>query len=371
MTATEPSSVIVRRLEVRDVRNLESVDMEPSASTNVLYGDNGQGKTSLLEAVYWLATTRSFRTHRLREMIRHGAAGGSVRARLSDPLTGVREQHVGLASGRRLVRVDGQKPRSLAEYAVRTPVVVFHPGELGLTTGPASGRRTLVDRVALFLDPQSHRLQQAYTQAMRARQRLLQQHGSRAPGLEAYEQLMVSHGAGLSRYREQAAKHLIDAADTVFEQVAPSGLRLTARYAPGGSDHEPEAASRLFADRERDSRRSSPGFGPHRDDLVLELNDRRARTDASQGQHRLLTLSLKIAEMACIGAASGTNPLLLLDDVSSELDAERTDAFFALLGRRRDQVFLTTTRPEMLPVFERKLGGTKVFEVISGRVQAS
>ena len=104
---------------------------------------------------------------------------------------------------------------------------------------------------------------------------------------------------------------------------------------------------------------------------MLELNDRRARTDASQGQHRLLTLSLKIAEMVCISVGSGTNPLLLLDDVSSELDAERTDAFFALLGRRKDQVFLTTTRPEMLPVFEHKLGGGKVFQVDSGRVTSS
>ncbi len=82
----------------------------------------------------------------------------------------------------------------------------------------------------------------------------------------------------------------------------------------------------------------------------------------------MLTLSLKIAEMVCVGEGCGVNPLLLLDDVSSELDAERTEAFFDLLGHRKDQVFLTTTRPEMLPVYERKMGEAKVFLVDAGRV---
>lgn len=349
------------------MRNLEAADLELSPSTNVVCGDNGQGKTSLLEAIYWVATTRSFRTHRLRELIRHGADGCSTRAMISDVL-GSREQLVGLARTQRLVRIDGQKPASVAQYAVRTPVVVFHPGELNLTMGPASGRRTLMDRVALFTDAESHAVHQAYTHAMRARQRLLQVEGTEAAGLEAYEQLMAINGAELSRHRGQVVERLIEATRRAFEQVAPQAIHLRARYVQGGSLQREEAVRRLFELRRQDSRRSWAGFGPHRDDLVFEINGRSMRTDASQGQHRLLTLSLKIAEMTCIGEASGTHPLLLLDDVSSELDASRTDAFFDLLGQRRDQVFLTTTRPEMLPVYERRMGTARVFRVSSGRV---
>ncbi len=367
MTATA-SSVIIERLEVRDLRNLEVVDVEPSASTNVLCGDNGQGKTSVLEAIYLAATTRSFRTHRLRELIRHGTKASSVKAWLSDPL-GVRMQHVGLSSGHRVVRVDEQRPPSLAEYAVRTPVVVFHPGELGLTMGPASGRRKLMDRVSLFVDPASHQAQRAYTQAMRARQRLLQTEGTSASGLDAYEELMARHGVAWTGHRCRTTAQLVAAAEAVFSEVAPSTLVLSACYHPGGSEVHAEVTERLAADRESDRRRSSARFGPHRDDLVFDLNGRRVRTDASQGQHRLLTLSLKIAEMQCIASASGIHPLLLLDDVSSELDAERTDAFFSILGRRTDQVFLTTTRPEMLPVFERTMGQARVFEVTFGVVR--
>lgn len=357
----------LRRLEVRDLRNLERVSLEPSVSTNVLCGANGQGKTSLLEAIYLVATSRSFRTHRLRELIRHGTTGGSSSAWIADAL-GMREQLVGVTPTQRSVRLDGQKPASTAQYAVRTPVVVFHPGELELTMGPASGRRTLMDRVALFFDARSHGAHQSYVLAMRARQRLLQSEGPDAPGVEAYECLMARHGVELTWYRQAASERLKQAGLKVFETVAPESLQLAVRYAPGGSYDEEEAKKCLFSSRRQDCRRPSPGFGPHRDDMVLEINGRLVRTDASQGQHRMLTLSLKIAEMVCVGEGCGVNPLLLLDDVSSELDAERTEAFFDLLGHRKDQVFLTTTRPEMLPVYERKMGEAKVFLVDAGRV---
>lgn len=362
------SSVFIERLEVRNLRNLEAVDLVPALGTNVFCGDNGQGKTSLLEAIYLVATTRSFRTHRLRELVGHGSKAASVRAMLADP-TGSREQFVGVSPSQRVVRVDGQKPESVARYATRSPIVVFHPGELSLTMGPASGRRTLVDRIALFHDPDSHAVQHAYTQAMRSRQRLLQ-NGTREPtALSSYERLMADHGAALTRYRAQATARLVEEVHLVFSSIAPEGFSLSAHYEPGGSDQSSEAMRRLEDHRDRDARRPGACFGPHRDDICFELNGKPIRTDGSQGQHRLLTLSLKIAEMACIGVSSGLRPLLLLDDVSSELDASRTEAFLGYLGERRDQVFLTTTRPEMLKVFERKLGEQRVFEVHAGSVR--
>lgn len=362
------SSVSIESIEVRDLRNLQAVDLVPARGTNVLCGDNGQGKTSLLEAIYLVATTRSFRTHRLRETISHGKKAASVRAKFSDPL-GSREQFVALASNQRVVRLDGQRPESIARYATQSPVVVFHPGELSLTMGPAAGRRTLMDRVALFDDPASHANQHAYAQAMRARQRLLQSDPGQHAALSSYEQLMARHGAALTRFRRLATDRLVSEAVKVFSSIAPEGFLLSGRYQPAGADDEAEALRSLERSRERDARRAGASFGPHRDDIVFELNGKSIRTDASQGQHRLLTLSLKIAEMACVSASCGIRPLLLLDDVSSELDARRMEAFLGYLGESRDQVFLTTTRPEMLLVFEQKLGEQRVFEVAAGRVR--
>ena len=335
---------------------------------NLICGANGQGKTSLLEAIYLVATSRSFRTHRARELVSHGSEAGSVRAQLRDG-AGVREQLVAISGAQRVIRVGGDRPATVAEFAVRTPVTVFHPGELTLTMGPASSRRTLLDRVALFVERSSHDLRMSYDRAMKARQRLLQQ-GSSVSGLEAYEKLMAVHGAAVTRARRNAAAELLAEAASAFIALAPQTLRLNGRYVPGGSEDAAQALAALESNRQRDRRRGGAGFGPHRDELELELDGRAARVVASQGQHRLLTLSLKIAEMTCIARASGTRPLLLLDDVSSELDAERTEAFFGLLGAIPDQVFITTTRRELLSGLERRAVETRVFEVSGGQVHS-
>src|SRR5262245_48029918 len=129
-------------LAVRDVRNLESVDVEPAARFNVIHGDNGQGKTNLIEAIYLLATSKSFRATRTAEVIRRGTDVASVRATL-DEEGSKREQSVGLeARGMRALRIDGARPKSSAIYASRTPVVVFSPASLTLTMGSSKERRT-------------------------------------------------------------------------------------------------------------------------------------------------------------------------------------------------------------------------------------
>ena len=367
MSSERLATSLLSRLEVANIRCIERVNVDLAPSINVLIGANGQGKTSLLEAIYLVATTRSFRTHRMRDVIRHGATACSVRAILSNDFV-EREQIVGFSLTSRKVQIDGRRPESSALYALRTPVVVFHPGELELTMGAAVRRRTFLDRVALFIDAQSHYAHQAYEQAMKNRQKLLQSDGPSAKGIDVYEQLMAQHGVFVARCRKQAVDEITIAAQEAFAQVSPASSQLIMRYIPGGCFNENETIIRLRQRRNLDAHRQSASFGPHRDDLDIELNGVSARTCASQGQHRLLTLSLKIAEMVCVGRGSGVRPLLLLDDVSSELDAERTEDFFRLLGQRRDQVFITTTRRDMLDVFEKSIGQAKVFAVESGSV---
>jgi DNA replication and repair protein RecF len=179
---------------------------------------------------------------------------------------------------------------------------------------------------------------------------------------------MATHGAALTAHRAQAVRQLAEATQDAFVQVAPSMLHLAMAYLPGGTAEDFDFLRQLRERRMQDTRSRSATFGPHRDEVLIDINGRSARVTASQGQHRLLTLSLKIAEMVCIARASGLCPLLLLDDVSSELDSTRTDAFFRLLGNRKDQVFLTTTRRDMVHVFEKAMGKARVFEVDAGSV---
>src|SRR5579863_2969276 len=136
----------VASLSVRGFRNLQVVDVELAPGFNVVSGDNGQGKTNLLEAVYVLATSKSFRTGRLGELVTETGNTASLRATIRDQEE-LREQSVGLRPGLRVVRIDGKRPSTLAEYAVRTPIVVFHPAAIALSAGSGRERRRLLDRV--------------------------------------------------------------------------------------------------------------------------------------------------------------------------------------------------------------------------------
>lgn len=365
-------SLTLDRLSVRSVRNLRHVELEPAPRFNVIAGSNGHGKTSLLEAIYFAATSRSFRTSRLVELLAHGEGDAYVKARFTErsasPLS--REQLALIHGKRTSVRVDGNPPSSLASFATRSPVVVFHPDELTLSSGPAAGRRTLLDRVALFIDPLASDHRHRYTHAMRARQHLLRAKdkdlGSSRGDLDAFEQLAAVHGAALTASRRRATEALLPELTRAFAEVAAPGLLLGATYVPGGSEDAAEGAAELRERRPRDVHRPSPGFGPHRDDLDLRLAGHAARTTASQGQHRVLTLALKAAEAACIAEVRGLEPILLLDDVSSELDAGRTLALFHFLDRARGQIFLTTTRPDLIVTPSVAADERADFELIQG-----
>ncbi len=335
----------LEQLQIRGFRNIREMDLALSPRINVLSGDNGQGKTSVLEALYFLATSRSFRTERLREFCREGDDSTRVTGAF-DEGGQRRRQRAALVGGRRSLFIDEKRVQKLSSYAVRTPVVIFHPGDLVLVSGPAGGRRTLLDRVALFVDPASGEARASYQHAQKGRSHILER-STNASELDAFERLMARHGAELQRARVRACATLEAALQPTFARMASSKTDLHLEFLPGGSVDEQAFASELRQRRARDAQRKGATFGPHRDDIELMLNGRSARHHASQGQQRILTLALKVAELECVRNASQTQPILLLDDVSSELDATRTGAVYDFVGETASQVFVTTTRPDL------------------------
>ncbi len=386
-------ALAIAELAIRDIRNLVAIDAQLAPGLNVVHGDNGHGKTSLLEAIYLAASSRSFRTAKLDELVRHDAESASVRVRIVEHGGDVgqdteRVQTVGLGGARVMVRIDGARPPSLAAYATRTPVVVFHPDELTLSTGPAAMRRRLIDRLVLYRDPLGADALARYGQALRARQDLLRKGVRGGAGLEAYEALCATEGARVTRARDAAVGALLAPLADAFRRIAEPALELSAAYAPGGSEVAERAVDELAARRPRDAHRASAGFGPHRDDLALRLGGHLARAVASQGQHRALVLALKAAESATIAEATGLVPILLLDDVSSELDESRTTALFEYLGpslhaaapgARRGaaghppgrQIVLTTTRPGLIPKAFGAGGARSDFRLEKGVLRGS
>ena len=352
-------------VQIRAVRNVSRCDFQPASRLNVIAGDNGHGKTSLLEALYLVATTRSFRSERIAETIQEGADVASVVAHVtevrepgadhtsadsgeeSSHLSEVREQRIGLSVGKRSMLIDGNRIKRAADYAVRTPVIAFHPGDLDLASGPASTRRKLLDRLIVYLHPAAADDRQRYLKAVRERQRSLADNGPHARELAAYEVLIAKHGARFAAARQLVADRLAIALAPAFAGMAPAGLSFSAEYQPGGCEDEQEFLREVSERRHADLRRGRATFGPQKDEIELTLDGRSVRHHASQGQQRIVTLALKAAELDCVREARRVHPILLLDDISSELDADRTDAALAFLTDTASQVFLTTTRPEL------------------------
>jgi DNA replication and repair protein RecF len=270
------------------------------------------------------------------------------------------------------VSIDGNRSANLAEFATRSPVVAFHPDELALSAGPAPLRRTLLDRLALFMDPLTADHRARYARALKARQELLRrgfaEGSAEARAIEAFEELCAAHGACLTSARQAAVDALTPELSRAFQHIAASDLTLSVRFVPGGGFDRTAAREELCRRRRQDAHRPSAGFGPHRDDLVLLIDGHPARVVASQGQHRALTLALKAAEAATVAAVRGVEPILLLDDVSSELDPDRTAALFAFLGLTRGQIFLTTTRPELIGTPWVGALERRDFRVVAGEV---
>ncbi len=365
--------VAFERVAVREFRNLALVDFEPASRLNVISGSNGHGKTSLIEALYLVATSKSFRAERVLEVIRQGAAQAIVRATVRSTSSGSeptrREQRAVIGPRARSFLIDGKKPARRSSYAIQTPIIAFHPGDLELVGGPASRRRTLLDRVALYLDPPGADARLHYQKALRDRQRLLALRGPRGADLDAYEQVLAEHGARFARARERTQERLVEALLPAFERMAAPGLELEVTYRPGGTTDAELFLERMRDCREKDLRRGAANFGPQRDELELVIAGRPARSHASQGQQRVMTLALKIAELDCVREASGAQPVLLLDDVSSELDADRTSAVFSFLRETESQVFVTTTRPELFEGAELPSSERANFALVDGSLE--
>jgi len=362
------TSLNIESVAVRGVRNLRPLQLSFSPTFNVLFGGNGQGKTSLLEALCISAAGRSFRTDQLREVVQTGEEGFRVSAFLNDD--GLRrEQRVVYAGATRQTFIDGKRFASAANYATKSPIVVFYPNDLELVTGPASTRRTLLDRIALYTDPTTQDSRLAYSRALRHRQKLLETSHGDTRALPAFETILAEQGLRYGEAHKSAAtqlkKHLLAA----FNELCTETLELEVEFSGITCTDTESYRSELQARRINDRQRGRAGFGPHRDELQLSLAGRSARNHASQGQQRLLALALKLAELKCVESERRMHPILLLDDVASELDLVRTANVFQWLHGSPSQVFLSTPRPDLLQALQIDVEKSKQFEVSAGAVE--
>ena len=337
--------MIATRLTLRDFRTYAAAEVELGPGLTVITGRNGAGKTNLLEAVYFACTGRSCRTANERECVRFGAQLTRLELRCEDE-QGTHELSVGFQPGEpKRLRAEGVAVEKLTDVAARPLVSVFLPDRLELITGAPALRRAHLDQVIAALRPARAATRRAYSAALAQRNALIAAIRAGRAGrgtLPAWDAELARHGIALMADRAE----VVDALRPRFAEHA-AGLGLSAEpdlvYRPRSrAATEEELAAELAERLSSDLERGFTGHGPHRDDLVLRRDDRELRAYGSRGQQRLGLLALLLAEREALAASRGAPPLMLLDDVMSELDAGRRGRLVDVL-RARGQSVITTT----------------------------
>jgi DNA replication and repair protein RecF len=358
------------------IRNLEALQLEPQARFNVFVGDNGQGKTNLLEAIFVIATLRSFRTSKLTDLIAFGKPQATLGARvLKDSLTRLYE--VELAEGTRRVKIDGKAVRPLARYFGAFNVVVFTPEDLAIPRGSPGDRRRFLDRSVFTLDASYLAIAADYDKVLRSRNAVLRRAGQGPTGkpgmperqledlLAVYDQQLAVLAVATITARTQFVATLAPELRAAFASITRTSRVAGLHYAQRVKmTTTADVLEQLQLARVKDRATQATQVGPHRDDIVLELDGKDAGSFASQGQLRAIMLAWKTAELQILGREHGDLPILLLDDVSSELDASRNEFLFEHLAKLAGQCFITTTSGDHVLVREDRTD----YRIQNGRI---
>jgi DNA replication and repair protein RecF len=326
--------VRIDRVWLTDFRSYASADIELAPGLTALLGDNGQGKTNVLEAIAWLATLSSFRGAPTEALIRHGADRAVIRAEGEREGRAVLVEAELVSSGRNRVLVNRQPLKRARDLLGVLRVTVFSPDDLELVKGGPAERRRFLDDVLVASHPRYDALRGEVDKILRQRNALLRGAGGRldpdaAFTLDVWDAKLVDSGGRLADARRALLERLAPVLSDTYDAVANRPAEVSATYVAEWAATGLEQA--LIDRRGDDLRRGVSTVGPHRDDVELALGGLPARTHASQGEQRSLALALRLASHHVVTDVTGSAPVLLLDDVFSELDPARSDALLANL----------------------------------------
>ena len=367
----------IDRLELRHFRNYREAECSFEPGVNVIAGLNAQGKTNLLEAVYYLAGARSFRTRSDRDLIHLEETEAAVTGCVSSE---VREQRIDLTLSRRerkKIFVNGVKMKTAAELSGRFACTLFSPEDLSLVRGGASERRRYMDLAISQLRPKYAEALQSFHRVYEQKTRILRDYRDRQDMLDVLDEFSLNvakYGAELMRYRASWCARAAQAAGDIHGEISGCGEKLRLDYRTVSAIEDPlEMSAREILDallRQQERLRQAEIdagqclAGVQKDDIAIRIDGSEASKFASQGQIRTAALSMKLAEWTICRDELGSSPVLLLDDVLSELDAARQD--YVLNSIRGGQVLITCCDEEEV---SRRTGG-RIIRVSGGRIMS-
>jgi DNA replication and repair protein RecF len=366
----------LQQIVLRNFRNYSELSLETDHPVNVFIGQNAQGKTNLLEAIYALALTKSHRTHNDKELIGWNGSSSTVYGEVNKKY-GVSKLELTLAAQGKKAKVNGLEQRKLSEFIGSVNVVLFAPEDLNIVKGSPSVRRRFLDmEIGQVYPSYLHYLSQ-YQKILLQRNNVLKQFysgkGASTGLLEVWNEQLAQAGTKIIQRRQHFIKKLQKWAEQIHSGITAGGEALTVSYKPSFEVQSFQEETvlidqfmiKLSQVKEQELRRGTTLIGPHRDDLLFHINGKEVQTYGSQGQQRTTALSLKLAEIELISEEIGEYPLLLLDDVLSELDSNRQTQLIEIF-QDKVQTFITTTGMES--VHMDKLHGLAVYRVNQGSV---
>lgn len=363
----------IQSITLKNFRNYEGQTVQFDPHRNMIIGENAQGKTNLVEAVYLCAFARSFRTSNAQEMIRFGEKQASIDAEVVSEDIEKRIQILLRSDGKKMLKKDGKILKRASDLLHTVVVVVFSPEDLRIIKDSPDKRRNFLDKEISQLRPgyfeSLHRYQEVLRQKNAFLKQLIYKNSGMLPKdseeegvLDVLDMQLADYGTKVILQRRAFVELLNEEASKIQEGISGGREQLRILYKETiDPEHFYET---LIEERERDLRNGSAGSGPHRDDLEFLINDKNAKKYGSQGQQRTIALTLKLAEIRIAKSLLGENAILLLDDVLSELDKERQR--YLLHNIDDIQIFITSADADEELLTEVNKG--KIFRVENGRL---
>ncbi len=359
--------MIVKNLKLKNFRNFDDLNFNPTDTTNVIFGDNAQGKTNLIEAIWLFCGAKSFRGAKDSELL---GFGKDFALNSCDFIFSEVEKNAKIKiENKRTAEISGKKLSSASQLAGNFYAIVFSPLDLNLVNDGPQVRRKFLDTAIGQLYPLYNEKIRRYVKAVTQRNVILRDmkfHPDLAPLLEDFEVSLAPLILEINKYRRRYVEILSETAPEIYNGISGGKEKLKIEYTskiPANADTE-SIQNILKVSQKEDILTGNTSVGPHRDDLELFLDNNRLKSFGSQGQRRSVALTLKLAEAKVIQKISGEYPVALLDDVMSELDTKRQD--FILNHIKDWQVFITCCDPSNI----KGLKKGKIFEMENGKIKS-
>ncbi|MCL2399632.1 MAG: DNA replication/repair protein RecF [Defluviitaleaceae bacterium] len=356
----------VSKLSLENFRNFEILQVDLENGINIVYGDNANGKTNFIEAIYLCATGRSQRAGHDRELVRFGQKEAHLQAVVESEGSCKIDVHLFKEGKKKGIAVDHISIKKLNQLFGLLLIVIFTPEDLKIVKAGPAERRAFMDLEMCQLSSLYYHAIRRYHQALKQRNNLLKaisKDRSLQDTLDIWDEPLCEYGTQIMDYRADFIKEVAGIANSIHNDITAGKEELTLTYRPHIAEKD-QYSQRLKRSVDRDIIMGSTTAGIHKDDIIFNINGNDVRTYGSQGQQRTAALSVKLAEVELIKSRTGNTPVLLLDDVLSELDENRQKFLFEHIGEM--QTVLTCTGVE--DVLKKISGAGKVMKMVNGSI---